>query len=308
MATPNIVPRADNEGSLGVSAKQWADIQAKKFNGKAQASTNTANTVVIRDASGNFSAGTITATLTGDVTGNVTGNVTGSSGSCTGNAETATKLATTRALTIGSTAKNFDGSAAVTWSLAEIGAAASSHTHTIANVTNLQTTLDGKAASSHTHTIANVTNLQTTLDGMVPTGRTVTAGNGLTGGGDLSANRTITLGTPASCSPTTSNAVTAESHTHAITGVAASSHTHSYAPIPTSSSYPVGYSCVLGVAPGETTIANGSSSAGTNLWMIIFYSDGTVVPASGTGPSGTWKNISGGTLTASKIGLFVRTA
>lgn len=133
MATPNIVPRADNEGSLGVSTKQWADIQAKKFNGKAQASTNTANTVVIRDASGNFSAGTITATLTGnvtgDVTGNVTGNVTGSSGSCTGNAATATKLATTRALTIGSTAKNFDGSAAVTWSLSEIGAAASSHTH-----------------------------------------------------------------------------------------------------------------------------------------------------------------------------------
>ena len=125
MATPNIVPRADNEGSLGVSTKQWADIQAKKFNGKAQASTNTANTVVIRDASGNFSAGTITAKLTGDVTG----NVTGSSGSCTGNAATATKLATTRALTIGSTGKNFDGSAAVSWSLAEIGAAASSHTH-----------------------------------------------------------------------------------------------------------------------------------------------------------------------------------
>ena len=53
-------------------------------------STNTASKLVQRDASGNFSAGTITATLTGDVTGNVTGNVTGSSGSCTGNAATAT--------------------------------------------------------------------------------------------------------------------------------------------------------------------------------------------------------------------------
>lgn len=48
---------------------------------------------------------------------------------------------------------------------ANIGAAAASHTHTIANVTNLQTTLDGKAAASHTHAISNVTNLQTTLDG-----------------------------------------------------------------------------------------------------------------------------------------------
>jgi hypothetical protein len=48
--------------------------------------TNTASKVVARDASGNFSAGTITAALSG----NVTGNVSGSSGSCTGNAATAT--------------------------------------------------------------------------------------------------------------------------------------------------------------------------------------------------------------------------
>jgi hypothetical protein len=45
------------------------------------------------------------------------------------------------------------------------GKANTSHTHTIANVTNLQTTLNGKAESSHTHTIANVTSLQTTLNG-----------------------------------------------------------------------------------------------------------------------------------------------
>jgi len=51
-------------------------------------SANTVSAIVARDASGNFSAGTITATLTGNVTGNVTGNCTGSSGSCTGNAAT----------------------------------------------------------------------------------------------------------------------------------------------------------------------------------------------------------------------------
>ena len=54
------------------------------------ASTNTASTIVLRDGSGNFNAGTITATFSGNLTGNVTGNVTGSSGSCTGNAATAT--------------------------------------------------------------------------------------------------------------------------------------------------------------------------------------------------------------------------
>lgn len=45
--------------------------------GVISTSANTANTVVERDGSGNFAAGTITANLTGDVTGNVTGNVAG---------------------------------------------------------------------------------------------------------------------------------------------------------------------------------------------------------------------------------------
>lgn len=37
------------------------------------------------------------------------------------------------------------------------GLAESAHTHAIADVTNLQTSLDGKAASSHTHSAADVT-------------------------------------------------------------------------------------------------------------------------------------------------------
>jgi hypothetical protein len=47
--------------------------------------------------------------------------------------------------------------------------------------------------------------------------RTVAAGNGLTGGGDLSQNRTITLGTPGTLTGATTNSVTSNSHTHAIT-------------------------------------------------------------------------------------------
>ena len=49
------------------------------------------------------------------------------------------------------------------------------------------------AALSHNHSIADVTNLQTALDGKVPTSRTITAGTGLSGGGSLSANRTINV-------------------------------------------------------------------------------------------------------------------
>lgn len=39
-----------------------------------------------------------------------------------------------------------------------------SHDHTIADVTGLQSALDGKAAATHTHTIAQVTGLQAIID------------------------------------------------------------------------------------------------------------------------------------------------
>ena len=51
------------------------------------------------------------------------------SGALSGNATTATTLATARTLTIGNTGKSFNGSANVSWSLAEIGAAAANHSH-----------------------------------------------------------------------------------------------------------------------------------------------------------------------------------
>ena len=38
------------------------------------------------------------------------------------------------------------------------------HTHTISNITGLQTTLEGKASTTHSHVISGITNLQTELD------------------------------------------------------------------------------------------------------------------------------------------------
>lgn len=52
---------------------------------------------------------------------------------------------------------------------------------------------DAFTPAAHLHSIADVTSLQTTLDGKVPTSRTITAGTGLSGGGSLSANRTINV-------------------------------------------------------------------------------------------------------------------
>jgi hypothetical protein len=58
-------------------------LDADRLDGLTSATANTVSTIVARDASGNFSAGTITASLTGNTTGVHTGNVTGT---VTGNA------------------------------------------------------------------------------------------------------------------------------------------------------------------------------------------------------------------------------
>ena len=108
----------------------------------------------------------------GTVTANITGNVSGTSGSTTGNAATATALATARTVQLSGDvtgSASFDGSANI----------------------NITASVQD---DSHAHVISNVDGLQTALDARVPTSRTLTAGNGLTGGGDLSANRTFTVG------------------------------------------------------------------------------------------------------------------
>lgn len=95
--------------------------------------------------------------------------------------------------------------------------AAGDHTHTLSQVTDAGTAASknypatGNAASgevvlgsdtrlsdartplSHTHTESEITNLVSDLAAKVPTSRTITAGIGLSGGGDLSVNRSLAL-------------------------------------------------------------------------------------------------------------------
>ena len=75
------------------------------------------------------------------------------------------------------------------------------HTHTIANVTNLQETIDGleadiagKAPTSHTHTTAQVSGLDTALAGKAPTNHTHNYAGSASAGG--AANIAIKLQTP----------------------------------------------------------------------------------------------------------------
>ena len=118
--------------------------------------------------------GNVTGNLTGNVTGNVTGNLTGDvtgdvTGNVSGNAGTATKLATARTIQLSGDVTgsiSFDGSSNVSI-----------------------TTVVGD--DSHSHIISNVDGLQAALDAKADDTTTITAGGGLTGGGSIGVNRTI---------------------------------------------------------------------------------------------------------------------
>lgn len=119
-----------------------------------------------------LSGGTLTGKVTGTITHADAATKATNDGSGKNIASTyATKtelsdgLATKAASTHTHTTAQVDG-----LDTALAGKAATNHTHTIANVTDLQTTLDGKAAASHTHEIANVNGLQDALDGKQATG------------------------------------------------------------------------------------------------------------------------------------------
>lgn len=72
------------------------------------------------------------------------------------------------------------------------------------------------ASNSNDTTVATTEFVKSGLNGKAEKTTTVTAGNGLTGGGNLTENRTISLGTPSTITGTSTNSATAQSHTHAI--------------------------------------------------------------------------------------------
>ena len=109
------VTAADIAAAAGIEDSKLATIAtALKVSNSATTATsaNTASAIVARDASGNFSAGTITATqFNGPMTGTITGN-----------ASSASVLQTPRAISltgaVTATGVNFDGSTAISLSTA----------------------------------------------------------------------------------------------------------------------------------------------------------------------------------------------
>lgn len=179
--------------------------------GTSSATTNTGSQYFDTGVYVSTTAGELYATkFVGALTGNVTGNVSG-------NSETTTKWKTARTLTIGSTGKTVDGSANVSWSLSEIGAAPVSHTHTKSQITDFPTSMknpyafklngtsyDGSAAVSM-NLLPFITGTQTAATGSwTGTSSTISAlTDGLTirywlpyaGSGNATLNLTLSDGT-----------------------------------------------------------------------------------------------------------------
>ncbi len=105
------------------------------------------NTFDIGSASERFKDAYFAGQIFGNITGSVTGNATtatslqiartinGTSFNGTANITTA-NWGTARTITIGATGKSVNGSANVSWTLTEIGAAAAAHTHSAADITS----------------------------------------------------------------------------------------------------------------------------------------------------------------------------
>lgn len=124
------------------------------------------------------------------------------------------------------------------------------------------------------------------IDTRAPTTRKVTAGNGLTGGGDLSADRTLTLGTPSTLSGSTTNAVSTTSHTHAIS--AATTSLRGVVELATNAE-------VLAGTDTDRAVTPASLRAGL---LAAFPVGAIYITATNSSPAdflgGTWSQIAGG--------------
>jgi hypothetical protein len=128
--------------------------------GGTATSANTANTVVKRDANGNFAAGTITADVTGDLTGDVTGTVSSLANHDTADlAENATNKYFTNQRALDATASAYDVAGAA--AAAQSAAATDATNKADAVAEDLTDHENATAAHGATGAVVGTTNTQT---------------------------------------------------------------------------------------------------------------------------------------------------
>jgi hypothetical protein len=225
------------------------------------ATTNaTANTIVLRDNSGNFSAGTITAFLNGNVNGNINGNAVGFSGSLAGDV-TGTQAATAVSLVGGSSATNVHS--------AELLANAATNLNTASTIVKRDGSGNfsaGTVTAALTGNASTATTLQTTH---------AIYGNNFNGSADLTQVIASTYGG-------TGNGFTK------FTGPAASEKTFT---LPNASATILTDNAVVTIAQGGTN----SSTALNNGKLMVSSGNKIVEGTSSSAPSFTSATLSGTT-------------
>ncbi len=153
---------------------------------------------------------------------------------------------------------------------------------------NTITTASTNAVSGTTHTHAlTLTSADITGElGFTPPSNaiTISAGVGMTGGGNLTANRTITLGTPSDITNATANSATGTTHTHALGFTAAEVYLGTGAGDLT---FPLGavlFAYHTGAIPARNSIVTPYLSVATAAaTSYTLTADGTIL-------SGTWRS------------------
>lgn len=153
----------DSKGEGGVT--NWADLEGKPSWIGANKPSYTWNEIGSKPSTFAPSSHTHNYASTVKV-GSTSYNISGNTISLPAYPTVPSALKNPNALTIslnGSSQGAYDGSAAKSFNItaASVGAAASSHSHSISNVSGLQDALNGKAASSHNHNSSYVSSLGT---------------------------------------------------------------------------------------------------------------------------------------------------
>jgi len=165
-----------------------------------------------------------------------------------------------------------------------------------AAIVELDGELAGKAALVHTHAQSAITDLVTDLAAKVPTSRSVTGGGLVTGGGDLSASRTLTV----------TAASQAQAQAGTLNTVAMTPLSARQAVGDGNASLDVGTIGTYALCRREVGVA--VSPGGTIAGSSLRYSSGDN-DISGAVPAGTWRCMgfsAGGAGTASSITLWLR--
>lgn len=83
-------------------------------------------------------------------------------------------------------------------------------------LSSLSPGMAGTAAAGSSNIPSRQDHIHPTDTSRTPTSRTISAGVGLSGGGDLSANRTVSMGTPSTVTPSSTNSASGTTHNHAL--------------------------------------------------------------------------------------------